>query len=413
MRPTPLPLYRALLVVLGIALGAAALEVLARWLLPDRFFVYPPGYRTTFDPHPEVIRGVTGPSRFSINPLGMRAGPFTPQQRVRLLAVGGSTTICIYLDDEEAWPHLVEEQLDAALGAGHAWVGNVGASGHTTVQHAIQVEKLLRQHPEIDVVLLLIGANDLLIQLTLAQDGAAVAKMLATNGPAALLESAFSVFPGPEPDASWYWRTGLGRLWLTRRRILPAFGGDDAPVLDPRGFHVDRWRAYRKQASRLRNALPDLGAALDQYARNVNRIIDAAAAEGVRPIFLTQPALWREDLSSAERDLLWAGGPGFDRLAPGRVYYSVAALAEGMRRYNERLLEVCRQRGAECFDLAARLPRDATVFWDDAHFTEEGARRVAELVAGYLLERPSRLARRSGRDRALARGQRPAAPDLP
>jgi hypothetical protein len=248
-----------------------------------------------------------------------------------------------------------------------------------------------------------------LIQLTLSLDPEARAQVLAASGPAALLESAFRVYPGAGGDAPWYWRTGLGRLWLTRSRLLPGRRRDDDPVLDPSGSHVARWRAYRRQASRLRDALPDLGPALDQYARNLERIVDAAAAEGVRPILLTQPTLWREDLSREERDLLWTGGPGLDRLAPGREYYSVAALAEGMRRYNERLLAVCRERGAECFDLAARLPRDTSVFWDDAHFTEEGARRVAGLVAGYLLERPSRLEPRSARAAALAGGEPPSA----
>jgi hypothetical protein len=117
----------------------------------------------------------------------------------------------------------------------------------------------------------------------------------------------------------------------------------------------------------------------------------------VRLILLTQPTLWRADLSDAEKDLLWTGGPGLDRLGPGREYYSASALAEGMRLYNERLLAVCRERGAECFDLAAWIPRDTSIFWDDAHFTEEGARRVAELVSGYLLADPSRLTARRGR----------------
>jgi hypothetical protein len=65
-----------------------------------------------------------------------------------------------------------------------------------------------------------------------------------------------------------------------------------------------------------------------------------------------------------------------------------------MRRYNARLLDSCRERDAECLDLAERIPRTTEVFWDDVHFTEEGARRVADLVAGYLLERRSLLARR-------------------
>jgi hypothetical protein len=65
-----------------------------------------------------------------------------------------------------------------------------------------------------------------------------------------------------------------------------------------------------------------------------------------------------------------------------------------MQRYNETLLRVCRERGVECIDAAARLPKDASIFWDDAHFTEEGSRRLAQIVADHLLEREPLASRR-------------------
>jgi lysophospholipase L1-like esterase len=383
----------ALLLVLGLALGLAIAEGVARRLVPDRYFVYPPDYRRTFEPLPELIHGISGPSQFTTNALGIRGDPFSPEQRYRILAVGGSTTIDVYLDDRETWPHLVQERLDAAFGSSRAWVGNVGRSGHTSVQNALQVEKLLPQHPEIDAVVLLMGVNDLLIHLALAIDPESAPRILGRGGgPIALLASAFSVFPAPDAGP-WYRRTGIERLWSLRRFAHP---GREvrAPELDRSGLRVRDWRSARKRARVLRNALPDLSAALDHYSGNLVRILDRAAAQGVRAIFLTQPSLWREDLTAVERDLLWAGGPPLDRIGPGAEYYSVGALAEGMRRYNARLLDFCRERGAECLDLAERLPRTTDVFWDDVHFTEEGARRVADLVAGYLLERESLLVRR-------------------
>jgi hypothetical protein len=81
------------------------------------------------------------------------------------------------------------------------------------------------------------------------------------------------------------------------------------------------------------------------------------------------------------------GGPRFDRLAPGAQFYSVRALADGMARYNEVLLGVCRARGVECIDVAGQLPRNGTYFSDDVHYTVEGSRRVAQIVADYLLSR--------------------------
>ncbi len=69
---------------------------------------------------------------------------------------------------------------------------------------------------------------------------------------------------------------------------------------------------------------------------------------------------------------------------PVDEYYSVATLVEAMDLYNDALLSTCRHRGVECLDLAALLPKDRNVFYDDAHFTEKGARLVAERIAAYL-----------------------------
>ena len=67
------------------------------------------------------------------------------------------------------------------------------------------------------------------------------------------------------------------------------------------------------------------------------------------------------------------------------MYYSVEALEEGIDRYNEALRGVCRVRGSECIEAASVIPKTTTVFWDDAHYTAEGARMLAALVTDYLL----------------------------
>ena len=127
----------------------------------------------------------------------------------------------------------------------------------------------------------------------------------------------------------------------------------------------------------------------------------------MRPVFLTQPTLWRDDLSQEERGLLWMGGPPLDRQEAGAEYYSVGALAGGMARYNQTLLRVCREREIDCLDAASLLPRDTRVFWDDAHFTEEGARRLAERMAEFLL---SRVPLTTLRDRAAVSRWRDSLP---
>ncbi len=86
-------------------------------------------------------------------------------------------------------------------------------------------------------------------------------------------------------------------------------------------------------------------------------------------------------------ELLWTGRVGGRYGTDATTeYYTIEALRAAQAAYNDALLEVCRDRELACIDLAAALPQDETVFYDDAHFNESGARRVANVVARSLLE---------------------------
>lgn len=375
--------------ILVLCLGLA--EAVARCSLTDAYYVWPPNFEEDLDPDPTIIHGITGTSRLTINAIGIRGGPFTEEQRYRLLAVGGSTTICTYLDDTETWPYLVQERLNARLGSGTIWVGNVGRPGHLSGHNQLQVKELLRQHPEIDGVLLLVGINDFLVTLNFIERG-----WIPPSSRYAHLKRAFSIFPGWDEAAPWYQRTALGRpRWRVPEWL------ENRPAQDRRARVFALWRGYRREASALRADLPDLSGSLVSYTRQLNAIIDAAEAEDARVLFMTQPTLWRPGLSQAELDLLWTGGP---REKSGDEYYAVEALAAGMELYNDALRRVCRDRGTECIDVAAILPKELAVFWDDAHFTEEGARRLAEIVAGYLLAHEPLAGLRRGADEEPRRG---------
>jgi hypothetical protein len=167
---------------------------------------------------------------------------------------------------------------------------------------------------------------------------------------------------------------------------------------------LTQMRAARKAAAALRQELPDLSKALAAYTANVNAILDLAERSQVRALFITQPTLWREDLAADEQDLLWVGGWTFDRAkAADATFYSAGALARAMQLYNDALLRICRERSADCLDAAAQLPRTAEIFYDDAHYTEEGSRRLARLVADHLLAREP-LSRRLREVRSDRRG---------
>jgi lysophospholipase L1-like esterase len=371
--------YAALLLVISSALGIAVAEIALRMVAPDHFFVWPPNLSVTFA---ATMPGLSGESHFVINESGVRGRSFSDADRYRILAVGGSTTECLYLDDSEAWPHLLESQLnEGAFHPSPVWVGNVGKSGHTSTHHVLQVEKLLDQYPHIDLVLVLAGANDMIW-------------VLQNSGYAPLGNTerslAFAVGPGgwneTDVDYPFYKRTEIWRaLRKAKENVLARHDAD--LVQDTTGAVYLRERSDRQQAARYVDTIPDLTAALDAYRDNLNAIADVAGAHGTEVVFATQPSLWMADMPMETSTLLWWGRIGHRGAAAPSDYYSTAALAMAMSAFNDVLLDVCGKRSLRCLDLASAVPRSATPFYDDVHFTEAGSRIVADAFVDFLLKK--------------------------
>ena len=374
---------RAALALGSLLVFAVAAELGLRALLPDRYYVWPPGFTWVSEPDPR-IGGIQGPSKLTINSFGMRGDEWTGREHYRVLAVGGSTTICAELDDSEAWPHLVQQKLDESLGEHAVWVGNVGRPGHGTHQHLEQLDKLLPQHPEIDAVLMLVGINDMLFHLgwTLVPPGA---RTPPSPGRPDRSGEPFTVTPARDPGAPWYQQLALAGIFTRLAGRAPA---SQSPIIDRSFSFVIDARLARSRAHAYRDQLPDLGPVLDGYAKALAQIAHTTRSAGVRLILLTQPTLWRTDLSQADQARLWMGGPPFGIEGQEPVYYSIGALARAMDGFNRTLLRVCAEQAVECLDVAARMPRDGSVFSDDAHLTEQGARLLADQIAEYLAETP-------------------------
>jgi len=376
-------LINGLVLTISAAVSLVGVEIVLRKMAPKQYYVYRPGIETITNPIPGAMPGIEGEALFYINSSGIRGDEFSDDQVYRILALGGSTTECFYLDTDEAWPYLLQELLSEKLNR-RIWVGNVGRSGHNSRHHMVQVEKLLEQYPELDAVMILVGVND--FHQHLATDiyyrPLPPFESLSTNLYHALLRRAFGVHP-PQLDFAlpFYKQTVLwGRLRHIKYLLM-----NQVYRMDEGGTIYIEWREYRKNATGIRERLPDLTPRLDEYARNLRAIIRLAKERGARVIFLTQPTIWRSDLSEEEEALIWMGGVGKYYAEPGHEYYSVAALTEGMKMFNDRLREICLMENIEYIDLASALPKDTTVFYDDCHFNESGAVRVAQEIASYFV----------------------------
>ena len=378
-------LPRLLAALFLAALAAAAAEVALRELWPPArsAFVWPPGLETVHEADPALLPGVSGAARLSIGSHGLRAGELDARDALRIAAVGGSTTECLFLDDEETWCALLARGLERRLHVGRVWVGNAGRSGHTTREHRVQVEHVLDSVPGLDAVILLAGINDLGRRLA-HDEGFEPLTLVDDARQRELRRAAFVLLPlGEDPDGPLADRFALVRaLKVAKNRALAGRGREDNFDIGLYRF----WRDNRAAATARRERLPDLGGALAEFRANVAHAAQLARARGVALVLATQPSLYRPDLAPELEARLWMGGVGPYQQRRGAEYYSTAALAEGLAAYAREVRETCAREGVACVDLEAELAGNPSFFYDDVHFTEEGARAVARALEGPLAE---------------------------
>lgn len=123
---------------------------------------------------------------------------------------------------------------------------------------------------------------------------------------------------------------------------------------------------------------------LQIFHQNIEQIIDLCAQHQLKLICVNQATLWQDSLPMELSALLWMGGIGKYQEQKGGVYYSPKALQLGMEQYNTMLKSTTGANNIQCIDIAHQLPKDTSVFYDDCHFNETGAKKVAEAILRQL-----------------------------
>ena len=342
------------LMFVSLVVSLLILEIGIRWLSP-------PSPLTPFLPlrpymkrelHPD-LRGVSPVAHYSTNRWGMRGDepPRDWKAAYTVVTIGGSSTLCYYLDDRKTWPSLLQEKLRGKYPK--VWVGNGGLDGQTTRGHLVFMKEVV-QKIKPKVAIFLVGANDL--TFSISEDR--------------------KIYGNPYDQP--YWKFQLFRSRLVQILFLwKAILFDKVTVVKDQGHGNFEPKPLSPDAVTFQDPkamLPVLG----EYRSNLKKIIQLGTSSGTRMIFLTQPMLFEDNAywRTVAANFYW--------VQKTRGYLSAADDWRLLNLYNQELLEVCKEENVECFDLASRIPHDPRYFYDSVHLTEKGAELVAEKISGFL-----------------------------
>lgn len=368
-------------VITALSIAEITLRLVAKFNPPGRY-IYPPNHTYFFEPDSSILIGIHGEKEFKTNIQGFRGDEDFTDTTYNVLCVGGSTTECNYLDNKETWCSLLNQSPAIAklMGAGkrHVVIASVGLSGQTSFENYFMLSELLMKHKNIHQVVLMCGINDFVKVLAKPSLNSSVVNLKDSLAQAHSI-SRYWYIPGRINDTTW---TAHSALFHTLRTAL--FSPKMKNVVDRKGNIVKLWRSHYASRSKMLDTLPDLTMPLQIFHQNILQIIDLCAQHQLKLVCVNQATLWQDSLPMELSALLWMGGIGKYQEQKGGIYYSPSALQLGMEQYNTMLKSTTEANNIQCIDIAHQLPKDTSVFYDDCHFNETGAKKVAEAILRQL-----------------------------
>jgi len=292
---------------------------------------------------------------YSRNSIGLRGDepPADPGKFITIITVGGSTTECKFLSDKKTWPEKLKQDLNRDYG--NIWLNNAGLDGHSSFGHLILLKDYIAPlHP--NYILFLVGTNDVELDRPAGLDDQDIKgihghsiryffKSLINYSEAGSMFLALYRNYLAYTKGLVHWERGPGQL---------AVGITDS---------LARNRKLVEQQDFLGN-----------YARRLKELSDISVSHGIKPVFITQPALFGDVVDSTTN--IYMG----NRMLDG---YDCATSWKVLELYNDEVRKL-RASGITVIDLAAAMPKDSKYYYDFMHYTNTGAEKVAFILADSL-----------------------------
>ena len=336
-----------------------------------------PGFQTTYVI--EGIAGQRGKMEFKINEFGFRSSSMKTAQRpprtTRIFFLGGSTTEEIYLPEEKTFPYLIEKKLKDTFPNRNFECVNNGISGYLTADVlAALIYKVMYYEPDV-VVVMLGGANDLRYGAVPFYDP------VQRTGYQKILYS--PEFKGETWKAIARFFKQSHFLTLIKWRLLNRIFPPDAEKFKTKLEEYNHWRTQRRRTP----FTPVMESkAMGDFLKNLEEIIFITRGHNIRLILVTEPFIYQENMSKEIEEKLWMG-----YMPESGVNLSNEFLLKEMKRFNDAVRNLSKKYGVELIDLEREIPKDLAHFYDDVHFSPEGAKRAARAVNEYLILNQEKL----------------------
>lgn len=295
------------------------------------------------------------------NSLGFRGAepPVNFSQRVSLVAVGGSTTECVFITEGKTWVDAVTRNLEPNFPG--IWINNAGIDGHSTCGHIALVEQYLSKLKP-NFAMFLVGINDMAVETCRIEDK----KTLVSSEVTGFAQSIF--------DKSMVY-TYLD--YLVHRKVAHGMVAMRDSIFDYNVLGDSTY--YDKYSSDDNEKFDKL---LVDYRQRLETLLSKTKESSIKPILITQPAVYGKGIDPTTgvdlADLVVADFTEGKKTRKGEEKWRL------LEKYNQVTRDVAIKHNIPLIDLASEMPKDTKYYYDFIHYTELGAQKVGEIVSGHL-----------------------------
>lgn len=280
----------------------------------------------------------------------------------RIIALGGSTTRCERLEEQNRYPKVLETILSKKYPSRKITVLNAGMDWYTTQHSLINYITNCRDYNP-DFIVVMHSIND--IYRSFSPPYFAMGEY----------NDRYSHFYGPAingarpPAPETFERNLIKQIYYSIKSFGKSKNTQSKEFLDKIiGTEVDiPFEEYRS---------------FDPYQKNFSKLFHYLKSDSVHCMLLLQPSIYKETMTQAELDSLW-----FGKLFcyQDGVYPSPASLAEAMKKFNSAAKTIADENNVMVADGEGKIPKTLDYFIDDTHYTDKGAAKLAELVAEQII----------------------------
>jgi len=296
------------------------------------------------------IKGVDSVIIHNKNSLGFRGEeiPDNYNNSTSIIAVGGSTTECLYLSDGKDWVSLLDKKLERDFD--NIWLNNAGLDGHSTFGHQILLDDyLVKLKP--DYIIFLVGVNDVgrgdigkYDKRQLKTEDIKWTKQIENNS------QLFSLIKN------------LIRNIRARRKNLSHYSVPSFEELE---------QLDSIQPSEVEKAIQSHQSFALNYESRLMQLIQTTKENNITPILATQPSLVGEGI-----DVLT--GIDLEKVKlchhlGGKVHWEILEV------YNDITRKIATKEDIFIIDLAHHMPKSTDLFYDCIHFNNKGAEEVSKI----------------------------------